>query len=40
MRSAQDAFDAWVGEAVPAGVQTENGTQYEFEMWERVDCAT
>ncbi|PKS10233.1 hypothetical protein jhhlp_001983 [Lomentospora prolificans] len=30
-------FDAWVGEEVPAGIQEENGTQYEFQMWERVE---
>jgi len=30
-------LSAWVGEEVPAGVQTENGIEYEFEMWERMD---
>jgi dihydrofolate reductase len=30
-------LDAWTGEEVPAGVQVEGGTEYEFEMWERVD---
>ncbi|CAK7218734.1 hypothetical protein SBRCBS47491_003611 [Sporothrix bragantina] len=28
---------AWIGEEVPEEVQTENGTEYEFQMWERVD---
>ncbi len=28
---------AWIGEEVPEGVQTENGTAYEFQMWERID---
>ncbi|CAK7264209.1 hypothetical protein SEPCBS119000_000872 [Sporothrix epigloea] len=28
---------AWIGEEVPDGVQTEGETQYEFQMWERVD---
>jgi len=36
-RSSQAEFDAWVGEAAPAGIQEENGTQYEFQMWERLD---
>ncbi|CAK7567480.1 MAG: hypothetical protein SEPTF4163_005445 [Sporothrix epigloea] len=28
---------AWIGEEVPDGVQVENDTEYEFQMWERVD---
>ncbi|KAL2168172.1 hypothetical protein VTG60DRAFT_289 [Thermothelomyces hinnuleus] len=36
-RSGQEEMDAWVGEEVPRGVQAEAGTEYEFEMWERVD---
>ena len=36
-RSSKGAFDEWVGESVPDGVQEENGTQYEFQMWERLD---
>ncbi|CAK7230142.1 hypothetical protein SCUCBS95973_007472 [Sporothrix curviconia] len=28
---------AWIGEEVPEDVQTDNGTEYEFQMWERVD---
>ncbi|KAJ2894198.1 hypothetical protein MKZ38_007838 [Zalerion maritima] len=33
-RSKQD-LDQWTGEQVPAGLQEENGTTYEFQMWER-----
>ncbi|EHA54028.1 dihydrofolate reductase [Pyricularia oryzae 70-15] len=36
-RTSKEEHDAWVGEEVPAGVQEENGTQYEFQMWERSD---
>ncbi|KXJ94430.1 dihydrofolate reductase-like domain-containing protein [Microdochium bolleyi] len=32
---SKDALDAWTGEEVPGGVQEENGTRYEFQMWER-----
>ncbi|SPO01146.1 related to DFR1 - dihydrofolate reductase [Cephalotrichum gorgonifer] len=28
-------LDAWTGEEVPAGIQVENGTEYEFQMWEK-----
>ncbi|KAK4157985.1 dihydrofolate reductase-like domain-containing protein [Chaetomidium leptoderma] len=35
-RMGQEEMDAWVGEEVPRGVQVENGTEYEFEMWEKV----
>jgi dihydrofolate reductase len=31
------ALDAWTGEEVPGGVQSEGGTKYEFQMWEKVD---
>lgn len=34
---SKEELDAWTGETVPEGVQEENGTQYEFQMWERVD---
>ncbi|KAK7754227.1 hypothetical protein SLS62_003804 [Diatrype stigma] len=30
-------LDAWTGETVPAGVQEENGAEYEFQMWEKID---
>ncbi|KAL2256647.1 hypothetical protein VTK26DRAFT_1360 [Humicola hyalothermophila] len=36
-RSGQAEMDSWVGEEVPRGLQTEAGTEYEFEMWERAD---
>jgi len=34
-RASQTELDEWVGEKVPEGVQEENGTRYEFQMWER-----
>lgn len=34
-QTSQKNFDEWVGEEVPPGVQEENGTRYEFQMWER-----
>ncbi|KAK3333118.1 dihydrofolate reductase [Cercophora scortea] len=34
-RSEKSALDEWAGEVVPEGVQEENGTRYEFQMWER-----
>ncbi|KAL8370497.1 hypothetical protein RB595_000730 [Gaeumannomyces hyphopodioides] len=34
-RASKEQLDAWTGEAVPEGVQEENGTSYEFQMWER-----
>ncbi|KAM0334184.1 hypothetical protein ACHAQA_001204 [Verticillium albo-atrum] len=30
-------LDAWVGEEVDGGEQEENGTKYEFQMWEKED---
>jgi dihydrofolate reductase len=30
-----DALDRWAGETVPHGTQTENETEYEFQLWER-----
>lgn len=30
-------LDAWAGETVPGGVQVENETEYEFQMWERTN---
>ncbi|KAI0419951.1 dihydrofolate reductase [Xylaria grammica] len=35
-RSPAD-LDQWTGEMVPEGIQEENQTQYEFQMWERVE---
>ncbi|ORY69701.1 dihydrofolate reductase [Pseudomassariella vexata] len=37
VKKSKAALDAWTGETVPEGVQEENGTRYEFQMWERVD---
>ncbi|KAL8419932.1 hypothetical protein RB594_002911 [Gaeumannomyces avenae] len=34
-RAPKERLDAWAGEVVPDGVQEENGTSYEFQMWER-----
>lgn len=36
-RRGKAELDAWTGEEVPGGVQTEGGTEYDFQMWERVD---
>lgn len=36
-KKSNEEFNAWVGEEVPVGVQEENGTRYEFQMWERVE---
>lgn len=36
VKSSKEHHDAWAGETVPEGVQEENGTQYEFQMWEKV----
>lgn len=35
-RRSKEELDAWTGETVPDGVQEENGTRYEFQMWERI----
>jgi dihydrofolate reductase len=39
VRKTKEELDRWVGETVPEGVQEENGTQYVFEMWERIASA-
>ena len=36
-KCSKENMDAWTGETVPEGVQEENGTQYEFQMWEKVE---
>ncbi|KAI0397759.1 dihydrofolate reductase [Xylariaceae sp. FL0594] len=36
VRRSKDEFDQWAGETVPEGIQEENLTQYEFQMWEKV----
>ena len=35
VRTTKKELDEFVGEEVPEGVQVENGTEYEFQMWER-----
>ncbi|KAI4141857.1 MAG: hypothetical protein LQ340_007521 [Diploschistes diacapsis] len=35
VRASKRALDAFAGEEVPAGVQRENGVEWEFEMWEK-----
>lgn len=37
VRRSKAEHDAWAGEEVLVGVQEENGAEYEFQMWERVD---
>ncbi|KAI3336381.1 dihydrofolate reductase-like domain-containing protein [Xylariaceae sp. AK1471] len=37
VRRSKEELDQWTGETVPEGVQEENQTQYEFQMWERVE---
>ncbi|EFX00528.1 dihydrofolate reductase [Grosmannia clavigera kw1407] len=36
-RRSREEHSRWIGEEVPEGPQTESGTEYEFQMWERVD---
>ncbi|KAI0202782.1 dihydrofolate reductase [Astrocystis sublimbata] len=36
-KMSKESLDQWTGEPVPEGFQEENGTQYEFQMWERVE---
>lgn len=35
-RSKQE-LDSWTGEVVPEGVQIENDTSYEYQMWEKME---
>lgn len=35
VKKSKGELDAWAGETVREGVQVENGTNYEFQMWER-----
>ena len=35
VRKSKKELDEFVGEEVAEGVQVENGTEYEFQMWER-----
>jgi len=34
-RRTNEQLNIWTGEDVPEGLQEENGTTYEFQMWER-----
>ncbi|KAK3950397.1 dihydrofolate reductase-like domain-containing protein [Pseudoneurospora amorphoporcata] len=34
-RKSKEELNEFVGEEVPEGVQVENGTEYEYQMWER-----
>lgn len=34
-QASHDSLQAWVGFDVPAGIQRENGIEYEFQMWTR-----
>ncbi|XDG01502.1 hypothetical protein ABKA04_001117 [Annulohypoxylon sp. FPYF3050] len=36
VRKSKDELDTWTGETVPEGIQEENETKYEFQLWERV----
>ncbi|KAI0871205.1 dihydrofolate reductase-like domain-containing protein [Hypoxylon argillaceum] len=37
VQKSKEDLDQWTGEMVPGGIQEENQTQYEFQMWERVE---
>ncbi|KAG9314340.1 dihydrofolate reductase-like domain-containing protein [Chiua virens] len=34
-RASHEEHSAWVGFEVPVGIQTENGVEFEFQMWVR-----
>jgi dihydrofolate reductase len=34
-KASHEEHSAWAGFEVPAGVQTENGVEFEFQMWIR-----
>ncbi|KAK7712633.1 hypothetical protein SLS64_005017 [Diaporthe eres] len=36
VKRSKEQLDSWTGEVVPEGVQVENDTSYEFQMWERT----
>lgn len=36
-RKSKEELDSWTGEVVPEGIQVENNTSYEYQMWERTD---
>ena len=35
IRARREELEEWTGLDVPQGVQTENGVEYEFQMWTR-----
>lgn len=35
VKRSKEELDSWAGDVVPEGVQVENDTSYEFQMWER-----
>lgn len=35
-KATHEEHSAWVGFDVPAGIQTENGIEFEFQMWIRL----
>lgn len=37
VKRSKEELDGWAGETVPEGVQVENDTKYEFQMWEKLD---
>lgn len=37
VKRSKEELDGWTVETVPEGVQVENNTEYEFQMWERAD---
>jgi dihydrofolate reductase len=37
VKRSKEELDYWTGETVPEGIQEENQTQYEYQMWERVE---
>lgn len=36
VQRSKEELDSWAGETVPEGVQVENETSYEFQMWEKT----
>lgn len=37
VKRSKEQLDGWAGETVPEGVQVENDTKYEFQMWEKLE---
>lgn len=36
VKRSKEELDSWAGEIVPEGIQAENETKYEFQMWEKA----